>query len=97
MDAKTLAEHLRSFGETAAADLIERQAAELEVLRAERDALQAALTASMSKCRGIPDSRCNYLAHCYGPCDKCGRQHDAARARTEGGDGASVDADRAAN
>ena len=50
-----------------------------QVRTAERDALQQALNANMSKCRGIPDSRCNYSAHCYGPCNKCGRQHDAAR------------------
>jgi chromosome segregation ATPase len=53
--------------------------AKAEELAAERDALKAALTTSTGKCRGIPDSRCSYLSSCFGTCNKCGRQHDAAR------------------
>lgn len=33
---------------------------------------------AQSKCRGITDKRCNYLAHCSGICDKCGHQHDGS-------------------
>ena len=49
--------------------------AEIERLRAERDAARAALVNQMSKCRGIIDHNCAYLGHCGSICNKCGKEH----------------------
>lgn len=58
--------------------------AELQYLQTAGPALTAYLNAVAGliegapypQCRGIRDSRCNYLSTCGGICNKCGRVHD---------------------
>lgn len=83
MDVKHLARMMQAHATCycdQAADMLLAQAAELAALRAARAAERDAMTTAMSRCRGIPDSRCNYLSHCYGLCNKCGKQHDGVSA-----------------